>query len=93
MEILNLSEAALALFRLHVERKGRIDVDDSNREAYRELELAGLVMNSHPFAGNQLYSLTREVFERKAELTAYAKAAVGLIKPHLGVQARSAPAG
>jgi hypothetical protein len=65
-----LSESALALFRLHVERKGNIDVNDANREAYRELERAGLVMNSRPFAGNCLYSLTREGFERKAELIA-----------------------
>jgi hypothetical protein len=28
----NRSESALALFRLHVERMGRIDVDDTNRE-------------------------------------------------------------
>ncbi len=32
-----LSEPALALFRLHVERTGNIDVDGTNREAYREL--------------------------------------------------------
>jgi hypothetical protein len=60
-----LSEAARALFRLHVERMGKIDVDESNRNAYRELEAAGLVMNSRPFAGNQLYSLTRAGFDLK----------------------------
>ena len=32
-----LSPAALALFRLHIERRGDIVVDDSNRETYREL--------------------------------------------------------
>ncbi len=73
MPTIALSEAALALLRLHVERKGNVVVDDSNREPYRELELAGLVMNSRPFAGNCLYSLTREGFERKAELLGCAK--------------------
>lgn len=71
-----LSESALALFRLHVERQGRIDVDANNREPYRELEAAGLVMNSRPFTGKQLYSLTREGFERKAELIGDARNAV-----------------
>jgi hypothetical protein len=60
-----LSEAARDLFRLHVERMGRIDVDDSNREAYREMEAAGLVINSRPFVGNQLYALTRAGSELK----------------------------
>ena len=76
METLNLSESALALFRLHVERMGKIDVTDSNRAAYRELEAAGLVMNSRPFVGDQLYALTRAGYERKLELLACAKDAV-----------------
>jgi len=67
---MTLSDSALALFRLHVDRQGRVDVDDSNRDAYRELELAGLVMNSRPFVGNQLYSLTRAGFEFKLEMLA-----------------------
>jgi len=58
-----LSVEARSLFRLHVERLGRIDVTDDNRQAYRELEQAGLVMNSRPFTGNQLYSLTRAGYE------------------------------
>jgi hypothetical protein len=41
MQTIAISEAALTLFRLHVERHGQIDVDDSNREAYRELARAG----------------------------------------------------
>ena len=65
---MELSNVALALFRLHVERQGRIDVDDTNLEAYRELEAAGLVMNSRPSAGNQLYSLTRAGFELRIKL-------------------------
>ena len=76
MQTVQLSGSALALFRLHVERQGKVGVDDDNRESYRELERAGLVMNSRPFAGNQLYSLTREGFERKAELLSCAKEAV-----------------
>ncbi len=75
METKKLSPAALALFRLHVERRGKIDVDNCNREAYRELELAGLVVNSRPFVGNQLYSLTRKGYELKLEM-ASAKQAV-----------------
>jgi hypothetical protein len=69
MQTVNLSESALALFRLHVERMGKIDVDDTNRQSYRELEAAGLVMNSRPFVGNQLYSLTRAGYELKLEMT------------------------
>ncbi len=69
----HLSEAAIALFRLHVEHRGEIDVDDTNREAYRELERAGLVVDSRPFVGNRLYQLTRQGFERKRELLARAR--------------------
>jgi len=71
----HLSDSALALFRLHVERMGRVDVDDCNRDAYCELERAGLVMNRRPFTGNQLYGLTRAGFELKQEM-ASAKEAV-----------------
>ena len=64
-----LSESALALFRLHVERIGKIDVDDTNRACFQELEQAGLVRNRRPFTGNQLYALTREGAEFKQSLT------------------------
>jgi hypothetical protein len=40
MQTLALSEKALALFRLHIERHGDIDVD-ANCETYRELERPG----------------------------------------------------
>jgi hypothetical protein len=73
MPTLTLSPAALALFRLHVERSGQIAVDDQNREPYLELERAGLVMNSRPFAGDHIYALTREGFERKAALLGRAR--------------------
>ncbi len=53
------SQTALALFRLHVERKGKIDVDDRNREPYVELERAGLVLLGRPFVGQPRYHLTR----------------------------------
>jgi hypothetical protein len=76
MQTIALSEAALALFRLHVERHGDIDVD-ANREAYRELERAGLMVVGNTFAGGQdsMYHVTREGFERKAELLACAREA------------------
>ena len=66
-----LSKQALALFRLHVERHGDVDVDE-NREAYRELERAGLMVVGNTFAGGQdsIYHVTKEGFERKAELLA-----------------------
>jgi hypothetical protein len=76
MQALALSEKALALFRLHIERHGDIDVD-ANRETYRELERAGVVIVGNTFAGGQdsVYHVTKEGFERKAELLAWAKEA------------------
>jgi hypothetical protein len=64
-----LSDAALALFRLHLERREEIDVD-ANRETYRELERAGLMAVGHSFRNGRdsIYRLTKEGFERKAEL-------------------------
>ncbi len=58
-ETLHLSEAALALFRHHVERLGGAEVDDSNSEACRELEAAGLMLLSRPFTGPRAYRLTK----------------------------------
>jgi hypothetical protein len=70
-----LSDAAVNLFRLHVECHGDIAVDDSTRPAYEELRCAGLVAVGHSFAGgrNSVYKLTREGFERKAELCSRVK--------------------
>lgn len=65
MSTITLSESALALFRLHVEQMGKIAVNDVNREPYRELEQAGLVMIGRPFAGEPRYHLTREGFRLK----------------------------
>jgi hypothetical protein len=75
MNTTSLSPAALALFRLHVERHGDLDVD-ANREAYRELERAGLMIVGNTFAGGQdsIYHVTKLGFERKAEILACAKA-------------------
>ena len=44
-----LSQAAVDLFRLHVERDG-IRVDDANREAPRELAAAGIMYPVSTFA-------------------------------------------
>jgi hypothetical protein len=61
MQTVSLSEAALALFRLHLERDG-IRVDDANREAHRELARAGLMIAVHTFSGGreQFYRFTRK---------------------------------
>jgi hypothetical protein len=69
-----LSPAALTLFRLHVERGGHLDVDDTTREAYRELARAGLMQSGHTYTkgDESIYRLTKEGFERKAELLAKA---------------------
>ena len=56
MDSINLSKAALSLLRLHVAHAGKIAVDASNREAYRELAKAGLMVAGHTFTGG------REVF-------------------------------
>ena len=71
-----LSAAALALFRLHIERRGDVLVDDSNREGYRELARAGLMVAGNSFAGGQesVYHVTKRGFERKAALLATAPA-------------------
>ena len=75
MPTVALSPAALALFRLHVERQGQIAVDDSTREAYRELARAGLMRAGSTFrdGAESIYVLTREGFDRKAELSGCAK--------------------
>jgi hypothetical protein len=49
MQTTALSETALAMLRLHVERDN-IRIDDSNREAHRELAQAGLMEAVHTFA-------------------------------------------
>jgi hypothetical protein len=74
---LTLSEAALTLFRLHIERRGQITVDAGNRETYRELARAGLMVAVSTYAGGpeSAYRLTKDGFERKGELSARTKEA------------------
>jgi hypothetical protein len=63
-------------YRIAVERMGKIEVDDSNRRAYRELESAGIVLIGRPFVGEPRYHLTRAGYEMKLELIACQKEAV-----------------
>lgn len=60
MPTITLSDAALALLRLHAERQGGIPVDDSTREPYRELAREGLMIVGHSFTGGResFYALT-----------------------------------
>ena len=71
-----LSKQALTLFSEHLEQRRTIDVD-ANREAYRELARAGLMVAGNSFAGEDesVYHVTKEGFERRAELVACAKEA------------------
>jgi hypothetical protein len=73
-----LSQVAIDLFRLHVERHGQIAVDDATRPVYRELANAGLMRAGSTFRDGpeSIYRLTREGFERKAELMTGVKEAV-----------------
>jgi hypothetical protein len=75
MLLQTLSAEALSLFRLHVEHQGEIALNDKNGPLYEELTAAGLMMPGHSFVGgrNSFYTLTREGFERKGELSACAK--------------------
>jgi hypothetical protein len=59
-ESVQLSEAALALLKLHAERQGGLPVDDTTREPYRELARAGLMVVGHSFTGGReaFYTLT-----------------------------------
>jgi hypothetical protein len=50
---------------------------ETHREAYRELERAGLMACGHSFRGGRdsIYRLTKEGFERKPEILTRAKEA------------------
>jgi hypothetical protein len=55
----NLSAAALALLRHHVATNDN-RVDDSNREAYRELAVAGFMIPLHtPLGKESAYRMTQ----------------------------------
>jgi hypothetical protein len=75
METTTLSDAAISLFRLHLEHRRTVDLD-ANREAYRELARAGLMVAGSSFAGGDesVYRVTKLGFERKAEILACLKA-------------------
>ncbi len=54
-----MSDAALAVFRQFIERDGDFPIDDSNREAYRELAKEGLMIPGHSFkSGWSFFALT-----------------------------------
>lgn len=78
-ETITLSAAALALFRLHVERQGQVAVDDATRGPYRELARAGLMVAVGTYAGGpeSAYRVTKFGFGRKAELMAVTAPAPG----------------
>jgi hypothetical protein len=68
-DAMTLSDAALALLKLHLERNGDIRVDDSNREPYRELARAGLMLAGHSFRDGReaFYVFTKEGWARRRE--------------------------
>jgi hypothetical protein len=74
-ETIHLSDAALALFRLHVERHGQVEVSDKTRETYRELARAGVMIAVSTYAGGpeSAYRVTKLGFDQKAELLACVK--------------------
>ena len=69
MQAITLSVEAIALLKLHVERKGETDVDDTNRDVYRELARAGLMTPLHSFTRGReaLYRITDEGWDRRLE--------------------------
>jgi hypothetical protein len=75
----SLSRSAVAQLRRHL--AGDRDVTDANRAACRELAAAGLMEAGHSFSGGDesVYRLTKEGFERKAELLALAVPSSGTV--------------
>jgi hypothetical protein len=76
MQTTSLSDAALALFRLHIHSHDNVMIDDANCDPYRELERAGLMVlgNSFRDGPGTIYRVSKLGFERKAELLSRAKA-------------------
>ena len=74
MPTIALSEAAVALFRLHIEQDG-IRVHDDNREAHRELAAAGIMYPVSTFArGPEAYfRFTEDGWNRRDEIRGCAK--------------------
>lgn len=82
---LTFSSDALALLRLHFDRRSLIvggtnpeslpgRTLDETKDAYRELAAAGLMMPLHSFVGGKdsVYRLTDDAKMRRSELTALA---------------------
>ena len=69
MQTVELSNAALAVLRFRVEGGSR-EVNDSNREAYRELARAGIMYPLSGFIGGPecLFRWTDSGWERRFEL-------------------------
>jgi hypothetical protein len=75
MQTVKLSEAAQAVLRSRVEGGSR-EVNDSNREAYRELARAGIMFPVSGFIGGpeSVFRWTDTGWERRFELSGCAKA-------------------
>ena len=76
METIMLSEAALTLFRRHIELHGDILIDDANREPYRELERAGLMIlgNSFRDGPGTIYRVSKLGFRTEGRIAGLRKA-------------------
>ncbi len=74
MQTAELSDAALALLRSRVEGGSR-EVNDSNREAYRELARAGIMYPVSGFVSGPeyLFRWTDEGYARRFEILGCAK--------------------
>jgi hypothetical protein len=72
-----LSQAAVNLFRRHLELGQTIDLE-ANRPVYEELVRAGLMVVGNSFAGGEkcIYSVTKEGFERRDAVLGFAKKAM-----------------
>lgn len=82
MPTITLSAEALALLRRHVERDN-IRVEDSNREAHRELARAGLMEAVHTFAWGResRYRFTEEGWRFASGLSSPAPSPEGSALP------------
>ena len=76
MRVQALSPAALSRLKRHIELGHTIELE-ANRPLYEELARAGLMIVGNSFARGQdsIYSVTKEGFERRAELFDGAKEA------------------
>jgi hypothetical protein len=63
------SDGAVSLFRLHIERKGHIAVDDSTMGPYREPARAGLMIAGSTFRDGEesIHCLTKAGYDLKID--------------------------